>query len=123
MNPLEQLSTHQPNPHISCNLVVPASASVQFSTNILSDDFRQSSFVGSVDILVIREDLECALLPLLFDLFQSSLDFLSFLFGQDAGLFEASGVGDGALYVGGVHALVVGQRLVVLVHSGVINRC
>lgn len=91
---------------------------MELSSDILSNDLGQSSFIGGMDILVIREDSERAFLPLLFDFFQSSLDFFAFLLGQNAGLFETSRMGDGAFNIGCVHALVVGERLVVLVHSG-----
>ena len=51
-------STYQPNTHIRSDLIVPASTSVQLASNVLADNLGQAAFVGGVNILVVRLDLE-----------------------------------------------------------------
>ncbi len=50
--------TYKPDSHISCDLIVPAPSCVQLSSNLLSDDLRQTTFIGGVDVFIIREDNE-----------------------------------------------------------------
>jgi len=49
---------HEPEPHISRYLIISRSASVQLSSNRRPDKLAQSPFIGSMDILIIRLDLE-----------------------------------------------------------------
>lgn len=49
---------YQPDPHVGRNLIVPASARVKLASNILANDLRQSTFIGSMDVLVVRFDVE-----------------------------------------------------------------
>lgn len=113
---VDQAITYQPDPHIRSNLIVPAPASVQLATNILANNLRQTPLIRRMDILIIRENLEFPVLPLLFDLLETAFNLFAFLLSEDTGLFETSGMRDGSLHIGGVHPLVVGERLVVLVH-------
>lgn len=49
---------HEPKPHISSDLIISRSARVQLSSNHRPYQLAQSPFVGSVNILVVRLDLE-----------------------------------------------------------------
>lgn len=53
---LEEQNTHQPDPHVRSDLVIPAPPSVQLPADILADDLRETPFVGSVNVLIIRLD-------------------------------------------------------------------
>ena len=51
-------ATDKPYPHVGRDLVVTAPAGMQLSSNVFANDLAQAAFVGSVDILVVRLDLE-----------------------------------------------------------------
>lgn len=57
-----------------------------------------------------------SLFPFSFYLSKSPLDLLLFILGDNASLLQCFRKGDGTLDIGRIHALVVGERLVVLVH-------
>jgi hypothetical protein len=48
--------TYEPDSHVGCDLVVSTSSSVQLSTNVFADNLAQSSFIGGVNVLIIRVD-------------------------------------------------------------------
>jgi hypothetical protein len=54
-------SAHQPDPHVGRNLVIPATTSVKLAANVFADDFRQSTLVRRMDILVIGFDVELSM--------------------------------------------------------------
>ena len=103
---------HEPETHIGGDLIVPGPARVQLSTDT-ANEFGETSLVGGVDVFVIRVNLEGAVLPLLTDLFETSDDNVFFVLAEYARLDEGSGVGLRSTNVLGVHALIVGERLVV----------
>lgn len=51
-------TTHEPDSHVSCDLVVTGTTSVELSTDSCSDDFRETTLVGGMNIFIIREDFE-----------------------------------------------------------------
>ena len=50
--------SHEPEPHISRDLIISRSAGVQLSSDRRPYEFAQSPFVGSMDVLIIGMDLE-----------------------------------------------------------------
>ncbi len=103
---------HEPETHVGGDLVVPGPARVQLATDA-ADELGEASLVGGVNVLVVRVDFKGAILPLLTDLFEAGDDLVLLLLVEHAGLDEGSGVGLRSTNVLSVHALVVGERLVV----------
>jgi hypothetical protein len=67
--------------------------------------------------LVVNQVLaHFSLFPFGFYLSQSPLNFLLFVLGNDASLLQCFRKGDGTLDIGRIHALIVCERLVVLMH-------
>jgi hypothetical protein len=62
----------EPQPHVCRNLLIPAAASMQLSSNVLSDDFAQPALVGCVDVFVIGFDFEAVRGPFLLDLSEAA---------------------------------------------------
>jgi len=63
-----QYAAYKPDSHICCDLVISTSTSVQLSSDIFTDNLAQSSFIGSMDVLVVCLDCE---------LFQVSISHVS----------------------------------------------
>ena len=75
---LNGMPARAPHPHIRCDLLVPGTASVQLSSNVLADDLTKAPLIGSVDILVDPGNaLECPINPLSLDFLQPLLDSLN----------------------------------------------
>lgn len=92
---------------------------MELATNVLADDLGQTALVGGVNVLVVGRNLESAVGPLLLDELETTGDLLLLVLVEDAGLEEGLGECNRALDVGSVHALVVLERLVELVHPAV----
>ena len=121
--------THQPDAHVSSDLVIAATASVKFAANVLANDLRQSPLVGGVNVLIVGLDDELVsartygihgtylvLGPLGLDKLETASDLSLLLLVEDTGLQQSLREGDRSFNVGSVHPLVVFERLVELVH-------
>lgn len=118
LNILDDL-LHQPQAHISGDLIVPAPSRVELSSNIAADNLGQAALVSGVDVLIILLDVEGVVLPLGLDGIESTTDLGELVGGENGrvGLGEGEGVGLGAGNVDGVELLVVGEALVELPHA------
>mmetsp|Transcript_26749 Transcript_26749/g.74969 ORF Transcript_26749/g.74969 Transcript_26749/m.74969 type:complete len:258 (-) Transcript_26749:62-835(-) len=112
------LGLDQPKARIGGNLVIAGSAGVELSADG-SDDLGQSTFVGGVDILITRFELERSVGPFLLHLFQSGDQLLDLLVGDDSDLSDGLGVRDGSANILRPHALVDADALVELFHDGI----
>jgi hypothetical protein len=68
-----------PNPHVSGNLIVSASASVELASNG-TDELTETAFVSGMDILITRLKLESVLFPFVLNFFQTFDKEITFLF-------------------------------------------
>ena len=101
--------TYEPDSHVRGDLIVSTTASMQLASNVFTDNLAQASFVGSMDILVIRLNLELhpgqrsltshtmplnwrtclAVGPFLLDLLETSGNLLLFVLYQDTRLEQS----------------------------------
>lgn len=74
----------QPESHVSSDLLIARTASVQLAANFLANDLAESALVGGVNILIILLSFEGVGAPFLGDLLEAALDLGELLCGEDA---------------------------------------
>lgn len=105
---------------------------MQFTTKG-SDELAETTLVRSMDVFVIWLWFELvgdqyavgvlelathdAVLPFLTDAFESINNLITFLLGQYAYEAQCLGICDGTFDIGGMHSLIIFQRLIKFVHA------
>eukprot|EP00754_Rhynchopus_humris_P039960 Rhum_TRINITY_DN23031_c0_g1::Rhum_TRINITY_DN23031_c0_g1_i1::g.176954::m.176954 len=113
-----QLVAH-PQPEVDGHLVVARAPGVQLARHLLADDLTEAPLVRRVDVLVAVLHLEAAVAPPLPHLLQAVLHLRALVLRDQLQVHKLLAVRDAAVEVLRVQALVVGDRVVELLHHGV----
>mmetsp|Transcript_26004 Transcript_26004/g.44372 ORF Transcript_26004/g.44372 Transcript_26004/m.44372 type:complete len:408 (-) Transcript_26004:61-1284(-) len=110
------LGLDNPQSGIGRHLIVSAASRMQFPPQ-WTNEFRETTFVGRVNVLVARFEFEHSGGPFVVNFFKSGNNGGGFLGGEDANFFSRFGVGDGSADVLGPHAFIKSNTLIKLLHD------
>jgi hypothetical protein len=87
---------------------------VKFPADTLIDDFSKSSFVGSMNVLIVFLGLKCTGPPFLGYLLEAPFDFREFMGGEDATMVVGACKCNAAVNILTPEARVICQRIIIL---------